>query len=251
MNPTTNLEILNIKSIDNKYKDSDSDGDGDSDSEDNDDSDSENGDSENGDSENGVGDSENGVGDGDSENGDDENGDSEISDFESDNNYDTKLKVKEEEFEESEDEELGELEDYETDIDSDEPYSEYSDSEEDNDIQELEDSLFDTELNEQNDSESESETNEDKIIKEISHLQNTTHNLIPRQQFKLLCYEILQDFAVDHYFSTDAIDAIQAASEDYMIEVFQKSNEISINGKRKTIQPKDMVIAKKYRREYE
>ena len=85
---------------------------------------------------------------------------------------------------------------------------------------------------------------------EISYYQNTTHNLIPREQFKLLCYEVLQDFAIDHYFSTDAIDAIQAASEDYMIEVFQKSNEISINSKRKTIQPKDMIIAKKYRKEY-
>jgi histone H3/H4 len=212
MNPTTDLEILNIKSIDNKYKDSEDDIDS---------------------------------------NSDDDNQDSEISDFDSDNNYDTKLKVKEEEFEESDDEELEELEDYETDIDSNEPYSEYSDSEEDNDIQELGDSLFDTELNEQNDSESDSETNEDKIIKEICYYQNTTHNLIPRPEFKLLCYEVLQDFSEDHYFSTDAIDAIQAASEDYMIEVFQKSNEIAINSKRKTIQPKDMVIVKKYRKEYE
>ena len=228
MNPTTDLEILNIKLIDNKYKDSE-----DEDSDDKDNSNSED------------------DCDGDTDSDDDCDGDSEISDFESVNNYDTKLKVKEEELEESEDEELEELEDYETDIDSNEPYSEYSDSEEDNDIQELEDSLLDTELNEQNDSESESETNEDKIIKQISYLQNTTHNLIPRQQFKLLCYEVLQDFAVDHYFSTDAIDAIQAASEAYMIEVFQKSNEISINGKRKTIQPKDMNFAKRYRTEYE
>ena len=228
MNPTTDLEILNIKLIDNKYKDSE-----DEDSDDKDNSNSED------------------DCDGDTDSDDDCDGDSEISDFESVNNYDTKLKVKEEELEESEDEELEELEDYETDIDSDEPYSEYSDSEEDNDIQELGDSLLDTELNEQNDSESESEINEDKIIKEISYLQNTTHNLIPRQQFKLLCYEVLQDFAVDHYFSTDAINAIQAASEDYMIEVFQKSNEISINGKRKTIQPKDMNLAKRYRTEYE
>lgn len=228
MNPTTDLEILNIKLIDNKYKDSE-----DEDSDDKDNSNSED------------------DCDGDTDGDDDCDGDSEISDFESVNNYDTKLKVKEEELEESEDEELEELEDYETDIDSNEPYSEYSDSEEDNDIQELEDSLLDTELNEQNDSESESETNEDKIIKQISYLQNTTHNLIPRQQFKLLCYEVLQDFAVDHYFSTDAIGAIQTASEAYMIEVFQKSNEISINGKRKTIQPKDMNLAKRYRTEYE
>jgi histone H3 len=184
----------------------------------------------------------------DSEISDSEISDSEISDFDPENNYNYEEINKNEE---SDDEELEELEDYETDIDSNEPYSEYSDSEEDNDIQELEDSLFDTELNEHNDSESDSETNEDKIIKQISYLQNTTHNLIPRSEFKLLCYEVLQDFAVDHYFSTDAINAIQAASEDYMIEVFQKSNEISINGKRKTIQPKDMVIAKKYKREYE
>ena len=240
MNSITDLEILNIKSIesiDNKYKDKDSEDD----------------DSINGES-NSLNCDDDGDGDSESNsiNGDDENDeDSEISDFESVNNYDTELKVKvEEQDEESDSEELEELEDYETDIDSNESYSEYSDSEEDNDIQELEDSLFDTELNEQNDSESESETNEDKIIKQISYLQNTTHNLIPRQQFKLLCYEVLQDFAIDHYFSTDAIDAIQAASEAYMIEVFQKSNEISINGKRKTIQPKDMVMAKKYRTEY-
>ena len=232
MNSITDLEILNIKSIDNKYKDSEDD-----DSDDN--------------SININGDGDDDGDDDDSINGNDDDEDEEISDFESDNNYDTKLKVKDEEQEEESEEELGELEDYETDIDSNEPYSEYSDSEEDNDIQQLEDSFFDTELNEQNDSESDSEINEDKIIKEISYLQNTTHNLMPRKQFKLLCYEVLQDFAVDHYFSTDAIDAIQAASEAYMIEVFQKSNEISINGKRKTIQPKDMVIAKKYRTEYE
>ena len=232
MNSITDLEILNIKSIDNKYKDSEDD-----DSDDN--------------SININGDGDDDGDDDDSINGNDDDEDEEISDFESDNNYDTKLKVKDEEQEEESEEELGELEDYETDIDSNEPYSEYSDSEEDNDIQQLEDSFFDTELNEQNDSESDSEINEDKIIKEISYLQNTTHNLMPRKQFKLLCYEVLQDFAVDHYFSTDAIDAIQTASEAYMIEVFQKSNEISINGKRKTIQPKDMVIAKKYRTEYE
>ena len=234
MNSITDLEILNIKSIDNKYKDSEDD-----DSDDN--------------SININGDGDDDGDDDDSINGNDDDEDEEISDFESDNNYDTKLKVKDEEQEEESEEELGELEDYETDIDSNEPYSEYSDSdlEEDNDIQELEDSLLDTELNEQNDSESESEMNEDKIIKEIFYLQNTTHNLIPRKQFKLLCYEVLQDFAVDHYFSTDAIDAIQTASEAYMIEVFQKSNEISINGKRKTIQPKDMNFAKRYRTEYE
>jgi histone H3/H4 len=142
-----------------------------------------------------------------------------------------------------------ELEDYETDIDSNEPYSEYSDSEEDIDIEQLQDNLFDVGLNEGSDSE-ESEVNEDNIIKEICYYQNTTHNLIPREAFKLLCDEILQDFGADYCFTKNAIDAIQVASEAYMIEILQKSNEIAVHSKRKTIQPKDVVFSKRNRTEY-
>jgi histone H3/H4 len=199
--------------------------------------------------------------------------DSEISDVKSINNYEKNKEEKEEEeveLDEDEDEEEDEddedededddddddeeeeeeeLEDYETDIDSNEPYSEYSDSEEDNDIQQLEDSLFDTGINEDEESE-DSEMNEDKILKEISYFQNTTHNLIPRESFKRLCDEVLQDFVADWCFTKDAIDAMQVACEAYMIETFQKSNEIAILGKRQTIQPKDMCFAKRNRTEY-
>jgi histone H3/H4 len=190
--------------------------------------------------------------------------DSEISDvesiiyYETDEEYETeeedeKEELEEEDKEEEEDKtkkEEDEEEDYETDIDSNEPYSEYSDSEEDNDIQQLGDSFFDTGLNEDSETE-DSETDEDKIIKEISYYQNTTHNLIPRESFKRLCYEVLQDFIEDACITNNAIDAMQVACEAYMIETFQKSNEIAILGKRKTIQPKDMCFAKRNRTEYE
>jgi histone H3/H4 len=196
--------------------------------------------------------------------------DSEISDVKSINNYEEDKKKEEIESEledeseldedeedendeeekvEDEEEEEEELEDYETDIDSNEPYSEYSDSEEDSDIQQLQDSLFDTGINEDEESE-DSEINEDKILKEISYYQNTTHNLIPRESFKRLCDEVLQDFVADSCFTKNAIDAMQVACEDYMIETFQKSNEIAILGKRQTIQPKDMCFAKRNRTEY-
>jgi histone H3/H4 len=183
--------------------------------------------------------------------------DSEISDVESINNYEKEVDEKEvdekevDEKEEDEKEDEEELEDYETDIDSNEPYSEYSDSEEDNDIQQLGDSLFDTGINESEYSESEdSEINDDKILKEISYYQNTTHNLIPRESFKRLCCEVLQDFVVDYYISKNAIDAMHVACEAYMIEIFQKSNEIAILGKRKTIQTNDIYFAKRNRTEY-
>jgi hypothetical protein len=193
--------------------------------------------------------------------------DSKILDVESTNNYEEDEKKEEEdkieeddeeeddeeddeeEDYEEDDEEEEELEDYETDIDSNEPYSEYSDSEEDSDIQQLQDSLFDTGINEESETE-DTETNEDKIIQEICYYQNTTHNLIPRESFKRLCDEVLQDFVADTCFTKNAIDAMQVACEAYMIETFQKSNEIAILGKRQTIQPKDIDFAKRNRTEY-
>jgi histone H3/H4 len=170
--------------------------------------------------------------------------DEEDEDEEEDEEEDDKEKKKTED-ENSE----AELEDYETDVDSNEPYSEYSDSEEDIDIEQLQDNLFDVGIDEESDSE-ESEVNEDKIIKEICYYQNTTHNLIPREAFKLLCDEVLQDFGADYCFTKNAIDAIQVASEAYMIEIFQKSNDIAVHSKRKTIQPKDVVFSKRNRTEY-
>jgi len=167
---------------------------------------------------------------------------------ETDNEDEEEDEEDEEDEEETEDENgEEELEDYETDIDSNEPYSEYSDEEEDSDIEQLQDNLFDIGIND--DSETESET-EDKIIKEICYYQNTTHNLIPRKAFKLLCDEVLQDFVADYCFTKNAIDAIQVASEAYMIEILQKSNEIATHGKRKTIQPKDVIFSKRNRTEY-
>ena len=170
--------------------------------------------------------------------------DEEDEDEEEDEEEDDKEKKKTED-ENSE----AELEDYETDVDSNEPYSEYSDSEEDIDIEQLQDNLFDVGIDEESDSE-ESEVNEDKIIKEICYYQNTTHNLIPREAFKLLCDEVLQDFGADYCFTKNAINAIQVASEAYMIEIFQKSNDIAVHSKRKTIQPKDVVFSKRNRTEY-
>ena len=74
--------------------------------------------------------------------------------------------------------------------------------------------------------------------------------MIPREAFKLLCDEVLQDFGADYCFTKNAIDAIQVASEAYMIEIFQKSNDIAVHSKRKTIQPKDVVFSKRNRTEY-
>jgi len=44
---------------------------------------------------------------------------------------------------------------------------------------------------------------EDKILKEISYYQNITHNLIPRESFKRLYYEVLQDFIANSCFSNN------------------------------------------------
>ena len=74
--------------------------------------------------------------------------------------------------------------------------------------------------------------------------------MIPREAFKLLCDEVLQDFVADRCFTKNAIDAMQVASEAYIIEILQKSNEIATHSKRKTIQPKDVIFSKRNRTEY-
>ena len=129
-----------------------------------------------------------------------------------------------------------------TDINSDEPYSEYSDESEDENMQNLQDDLIDINNNDNDSSENDSSENDssEKIIKEIIYYQNTTHNLLQKKAFKLLCYEVLQDYKTDFKLSKNAINAIQECAEDYLIDMFNKTNKLTVLGKRKTVDCKQI-----------
>ncbi len=50
-------------------------------------------------------------------------------------------------------------------------------------------------------------------------------------------------------FQRSAVNALQEASEAYLVELFQDSILATIHGKRVTLQAKDMALARRLRRE--
>jgi len=56
--------------------------------------------------------------------------------------------------------------------------------------------------------------------------------------------KISQDYKTDLRIKNDAYKALQAASEDYLIELFKKANKCAIHENRETIQPKDLQLSR-------
>jgi histone H3/H4 len=133
-----------------------------------------------------------------------------------------------------------------TEIDSDEPYSEYTDSDEGS-VLESDDEGSDGSDDEGSDdegSDDEDESNDDKALKEIRYYQSTTHNLLNRTVFRRLCREVIQDFKTDINVEKQAFEALQCAAEDFLVEKFQQGQLCAIHAKRTILQPKDIQLAR-------
>jgi len=85
-------------------------------------------------------------------------------------------------------------------------------------------------------------------LREIRHLQNTTHLLLRRLPFARLVREIQQDLTRRPYcWQGTAILALQEAAEAHLIGLFEDCNLCAIHAKRVTIMPKDMQLARRIR----
>lgn len=111
--------------------------------------------------------------------------------------------------------------------------------------------MTDTETEEEEDynCDDNDDSNSDKAIEEIKYYQRTTHNLIPFENFSLLVQEILQDFSQEIDIDDEAILALQAAAEDYLIKIFEQCNMNAIHANRQEIQPKDLYLARYHNNE--
>lgn len=87
-------------------------------------------------------------------------------------------------------------------------------------------------------------------LREIRRFQKSTHLLIRKAPFQRLVREIAQDFKNDLRFQSSAIEALQEASESYLVTVFEDTNLCTIHAKRVTIHPKDMKLAMRLRGGY-
>ena len=86
-------------------------------------------------------------------------------------------------------------------------------------------------------------------LREIRRYQKSTELLLRKLPFQRLVREIAGEFKSDLRFQASAIAALQEASEAYMVSLFEDSNLCAIHGKRVTIMPKDMQLARRIRGE--
>merc|ERR1711924_226694 len=70
--------------------------------------------------------------------------------------------------------------------------------------------------------------------------QKSTELLIRKQPFQRLVREIAEGVGEEKRFQSQALMALQEASELFMVSMFEDSNLCAIHAKRVTIMPKDM-----------
>ncbi|CAM6040398.1 unnamed protein product [Sphagnum compactum] len=87
-----------------------------------------------------------------------------------------------------------------------------------------------------------------KALKEIRHYQKTCDLLIRRLPFARLVKEITAQYSdVVTRWTAEALTALQEATEDYMVHLFEDTNLCAIHAKRVTIMPKDLQLARRLR----
>ncbi|EFC37152.1 histone H3 [Naegleria gruberi] len=86
-------------------------------------------------------------------------------------------------------------------------------------------------------------------LREIRKYQKSTELLIRKLPFQRLVREIAQDYKSDLRFQSNAVLALQEASEAYLVSLFEDTNLCAIHAKRVTIMHKDMQLAARIRGE--
>lgn len=88
----------------------------------------------------------------------------------------------------------------------------------------------------------------ERALREIRVYQSSTELLIRRLPFARLVREIQQEVSKDAFrWQGTAILALQEASESYLVGLFEDANLCAIHGKRVTLMPKDLHLARRIR----
>ena len=85
------------------------------------------------------------------------------------------------------------------------------------------------------------------VLRMIKKYQKSNDTLLPRAAFMRLVKTITED--MDHHlrFQSQAIQALQEATEAYVVGLFEDTNLCAIHAKRQTVMKKDMVLARRIR----
>lgn len=86
-------------------------------------------------------------------------------------------------------------------------------------------------------------------LREIRRYQKSTELLIRKLPFQRLVREITNEQKPGLRFQTDALGALQEATEAHMVDLLGDANSCAIHAKRVTIQGKDIQLARRLRGE--
>merc|ERR1712072_822901 len=89
-----------------------------------------------------------------------------------------------------------------------------------------------------------------KALREIKKFQKTTDLLLRKLPFQRLVREIAHEHNPNLYFQGQALHALQEAAETYLVGVFEDTNLAAIHGKRVTIMPRDLQLARRLRGDF-
>ena len=84
-------------------------------------------------------------------------------------------------------------------------------------------------------------------LREIRRYQKSTKNLLPRAPFHRLVRSICSGIDGDLRFGSQALVALQEASEAYLVGVFEDTQLCAIHANRVTVMKKDMELARRIR----
>lgn len=83
-------------------------------------------------------------------------------------------------------------------------------------------------------------------LQEIRKIQKCTTNLLRKAPFQRLVREVLQDSDSKEWrVQESAFNALQEAVEQFATDLFEQSNLCAIHGKRVTVAPADLQLAKR------
>jgi len=94
---------------------------------------------------------------------------------------------------------------------------------------------------------------ESQTIARRVHLRKLTfdrfaNQSIPKRPFQRLVKKISQSFIPDARFQSDALLALQQATEDFLVGYFEDAVQCTLHAKRKTLMVKDVQLVRKLRR---
>ena len=86
-------------------------------------------------------------------------------------------------------------------------------------------------------------------LREIRRYQKSTELIIRKQPFQRLVREAAQHCKPNLRFKNAAVQALQEASEAYLVGILEDTNLCAIHANRATILPKDLQLARRIRGE--